>query len=189
MSTVLTELAASVGVSERTLRRAWSLGTIRGERPTPHTLQLPIEERFYIRRHWLTLSRLRQALRTEPTVSLAVVFGSIARGDDVAGSDVDLLIALRRDDLRSRVMLAERLREHTGLAVEIVSLPDALARPSLMVEILRDGRVLVDRDGRWPQLHAGVERIRERSEQERRLRTVRAREAAVAFKRRAEAGT
>jgi predicted nucleotidyltransferase len=189
MSTMLAELAVNVGVSERTLRRAWSLGTIRGERPTPHTLRVPIEERLYIRRRWSTLSRLRQALRTEPAVSLAVVFGSVARGDDIQGSDVDLLVALRSDDLRARVMLADRLRRRTDLAVETISLTDALAHPSLMVEILRDGRVLVDRDERWAQLRSEAQHIRERSEQDRRLRAARAREAAVVFQRRAEAGT
>jgi len=176
----------NVGVSERTLRRAWSLGTIRGERPTPHTLRLPIEERLYIRRHWPTLSRLRQSLRTEPAVSLAVVFGSVARGDDIPGSDVDLLVALRSDDLRSRVMLADRLCRRTGLNVQTVSLTDALAHSSLMVEILRDGRVLVDRDERWPQLRSESQCVREQAEQDRLRRAARAREAAAAFQLRAE---
>ncbi len=188
MSAILGELAGSIGVSERTLRRAWSQGTIRGERPTPHTLNVPTTERTYLRRHWPVLRRLRQALRTEPNVSLAVLFGSVARGDENADSDVDLLVALRHDDVHSRVILAERLREHTGLVVETLSLTDALQHPSLMVEILRDGRALVDRDGHWMRLRSGAQAIRERSEHERRLRAARAREAVAAFKRRAATG-
>jgi hypothetical protein len=79
-------------------------------------------------------------------------------------------------------------RTHTGLVVETLSLADALQHPSLMVEILRDGRVLVDRDGHWMQLRSGAQAIRERSEHERRLRGARAREAVAAFKRRAATG-
>ena len=77
MSTVLQGLADSLQVNERTLRRAWALGTLRGTRTTPYRLELPVAERIYLRRHWSTLSSLRGALRTEPNVSMAVVFGSV----------------------------------------------------------------------------------------------------------------
>lgn len=188
MSAVLTNLAQSVGVNERTLRRAWSLGTIRGHRPSAHALHVPVEERVYIRRHWPTLSRLRRALRTEPGVSMAVVFGSVARGDDVQGSDVDLLVAMQHDDLRSRVMLTERLRQSTGLAIETISLDNALANAALMVEILRDGRVLVDRDNRWREMLGQADRALEQAERDQQLRAARARDAATAFQARAETG-
>jgi predicted nucleotidyltransferase len=152
MSAQLHELADSLHVNERTLRRAWALGMLRGTRTTPYKLDLQVQERVYLRRQWPTLSRLRRALRTEPNVSMAVLFGSVARGDDTSESDVDLLVALRNPGLRQRVGLTERLRTGTGLDVEVVALEDALRRPSLMVEILRDGRVLIDRDRHWPQL-------------------------------------
>jgi len=185
MSAKLQELARSLQVNERTLRRAWALGAVRGTRVTPYRLELPVEERAYLRSHWPTLSRLRGALRTEPNVSMAVVFGSVARGDDDAASDVDLLVALRDPGLRSQVALAERLRKRTGLALEVVALEDALRRPSLMVEILRDGRVLVDRDARWPELGAQAGRIRAQAERDRQRRVKRARDAAAAFAQRA----
>jgi hypothetical protein len=51
---------------------------------------------------------------------------------------------LRDPGLRSQVALAERLRKRSGLTLEVVALDDALRRRSLMVEILRDGRVLFD---------------------------------------------
>jgi predicted nucleotidyltransferase len=154
MSVELQELAESLRVNERTLRRAWALGTLRGERVTPYKLRLPVDERVYLRRHWPTISRLRAALRTEPNVSLAVLFGSVARGDDDEQSDVDLLVGLRDPGLSNRVALARRLRKHIDLPLEVIALEDTLRRPSLMVEILRDGRVLVDRDGRWVELSA-----------------------------------
>ena len=58
-----------------------------------------------------------------------------------------------------------------------------------MVEILRDGRVLIDRDGRWPALRAQRSRIGARAERDRRLAAERARQAAQAFARAAAAST
>lgn len=181
MSVQLRELADSLHVNERTLRRAWALGMLRGTRSTPYKLDLQVQERVYLRSHWPTLSRLRRALRTEPNVSMAVVFGSVARGDDASESDVDLLVALRSPGLRERAALTERLRRSTGLAVEVVALEDALRRSSLMVEILRDGRVLIDRDRRWPQLRAQEGLIGARAQRDRQLLAERARDAASAF--------
>jgi predicted nucleotidyltransferase len=187
MSAGLRELADSLQINERTLRRAWALGTLRGTRTTPYRLELPVGERIYLRHHWPTLGSLRGALRTEPGVSMAVVFGSVARGDDHADSDVDLLVALRDPGLHPRVALAERLRRRTGLTLEVVALEDALRRPSLMVEILRDGRVLVDRDGHWPELRAQSARVGAQARQDRKLLGKRAHEATVAFAARTEA--
>jgi predicted nucleotidyltransferase len=187
MSTGLQELADSLRVNERTLRRVWALGTLRGTRTSPYRLELPVAERIYLRRHWSTLSSLRGALRTEPGISMAVVFGSVARGDNDVESDVDLLVALREPGLHHRIALAKRLRERTGLALEVVALEDALRRPSLMVEVLRDGRVLVDRDGRWPELQTQSERFGARARRDRKLLAKRARAATAAFAARAGA--
>jgi predicted nucleotidyltransferase len=189
MSAELQELADSLQVNERTLRRAWALGTLRGTRTTPYRLELPVAERIYLHRHWPILGSLRGALRTEPGVSMAVVFGSVARGDDHAESDVDLLVALRDPGLHPRVALAERLRKRTGLKLEVVALEDALRRPSLMVEVLRDGRVLVDRDGRWPELRTQSKHIGTQARHDRKLLAKRAREATAVFAERAAAST
>ena len=64
MSLALQQLAQGLHVNERTLRRAWALGTVHGERVTPYKLRLPVDERVYLRRHWSTISKLRAALRT-----------------------------------------------------------------------------------------------------------------------------
>ncbi len=187
MSLELQQLAQSLHVNERTLRRAWALGTLRGERVTPYKLRVPVDERAYLRRHWPTISRLRAALRTESNVSLAVLFGSVARGDDYADSDVDLLVGLRDPGLSNRVALAGRLRKHIDLPLEVVALEDALRRASLMVEILLDGRVLVDRDGRWPEMRARADHFAQQAKEDRRLRAERARQAVEMFAARAEA--
>jgi predicted nucleotidyltransferase len=187
MSIELQELAQSLQLNERTLRRAWALGTVRGERATPYKLRVPVDERVYLRRHWPTISRLRAALRTEPNVSLAVLFGSVARGDDDEESDVDLLVGLRDPDLSNRVALARRLRKHIDLPLEVIALEDALRRASFMVEILRDGRVLVDRDGRWREMRARADHFDEQAKEDSRVRAERARQAVAMFAARAEA--
>jgi predicted nucleotidyltransferase len=181
MSYALEELAETLDVSERTLRRAWALGTLRGERVTPYKLLIPIQERTYLRRHWSTLARLRKTLRTEPNVSIGVVFGSLARGDDDSDSDMDLLVSLRNPGLRNQVALASRLRRYTDQPIELVTLEDALRRPALMVEILRDGRVLVDRDKRWPELRAQTDDFLARAHHDRLALAERARSALDAF--------
>lgn len=71
----------------------------------------------------------------------------------------------------------ERLRERTGLPIEVVELRDALRHPLLLAEILRDGRVLADRDGQWAQLQTKGKTIRAEAEQERRRLTERSRPA------------
>lgn len=187
MSAELRDLAGSLDVNERTLRRAWALGTVRGERVTPYKLRVPVDERIYLRRHWPTISRLRAVLRTEPNVSLAVLFGSVARGDDDAESDVDLLVCLRDPGLANRVALAGRLRKHVDLPLEVIGLEDALRRPSLMVEILFDGRVLVDRHGCWAKLGAQLSSFETQASERRRMLASRAREAVEMFARKAEA--
>jgi hypothetical protein len=96
-------------------------------------------------------------------------------------SDVDLLVELRDPGLHPRVALAERLRRRTGLTLEVVALEDALRRPSLMVEVLRDGRVLVDRDGHWPELRAQSACVGAQARRDRKLLGERAREATAAF--------
>lgn len=83
MSTVLAALAHDIGVSERTLRRAVNDGTLRGSRPSPRSLDLPLSERSYARRAWPLLAALRTALRTEPNVRFALLFGSAATGEDI----------------------------------------------------------------------------------------------------------
>ena len=150
--TELTVLADEVGVHERTLRRAVAQGSLRAGRPTPRTLQIPLSERQYVRRSWTLLSALRGALRTEHNVRFALVFGSIARGTDAPGSDVDVLVALRDPSLDRIVELGAKLSEAAGRRVDVVRLEDAEAEPSFLADVVADGRVLVDRDGLWSKL-------------------------------------
>ena len=78
----LRRVAAELSIPERTLRRAASEGLVRGERVSPRRFQITLREEAYLRTHWVLLRGLRAALRTEPNVRLAVLFGSTATGGD-----------------------------------------------------------------------------------------------------------
>lgn len=86
------------------------------------------------------LARLRSAARPRPSVVLARyrdlvietarrckagdvrVFGSVARGEDVSGSDVDLLVRFDPDaDMFDLAELTVALEEAMGLHVDVVS--------------------------------------------------------------------
>ncbi|MDQ6778194.1 MAG: nucleotidyltransferase domain-containing protein [Actinomycetota bacterium] len=152
--TELAILAREVGVHERTLRRAVAEGSLRGVRPSPRTLAMSLSEREYVRRSWKLLSTLRTALRTEHNVRFALLFGSAARGTDAPGSDVDVLVSLRDQDLERIVELSAKLAAATGRRVDVVRLEDAESEPSFLADVVADGRVLVDRGGLWPRLRS-----------------------------------
>jgi predicted nucleotidyltransferase len=151
--TSLHELALSVGVDERTLRRAVSRGLIRAHRPGPRRLDLSFAERHYVETHWSLLARLVGALRTWHDVRLAVVYGSTARGASHGRSDIDLLASFHGDgDALAAASLAGALSEELGRDVQVTPLAAAREAPLLLRDVLRDGRVLVDRDDEWTEL-------------------------------------
>ncbi|MGI8863463.1 MAG: nucleotidyltransferase family protein [Solirubrobacteraceae bacterium] len=150
--TELALLAREVGVHERTLRRAVAQGSLRAVRSSPRTLEMTLSERQYARRSWALLSALRAALRTEHNVHFALLFGSAARGTDTSESDLDVLVGLRDPSLDRIVELSARLTAATGRLVDVVRLEDSRAEPSLLADVIADGRVLVDREGLWSRL-------------------------------------
>jgi predicted nucleotidyltransferase len=99
------------------------------------------------------LAGLRRALRTERTVRLAILYGSLARGDEDADSDLDLLVAVTADGIGAVRALPARLRDVTTRRVDMAYLDrvehDA---PLLLDRVIDEGRVLVDRDGEWGRL-------------------------------------
>ena len=145
----LVALAADLGTTDRTLRRAIAQGLIHAERRSPRSVELTARERAYLRRYWKRLAQLRSVLRTEPNVETAILFGSVARGTDHPGSDIDILVSLRRDTPLAGAQLAARLHETLDTPVQITRLSPALGSPGLLAEVLRDGRVLVERGDAW----------------------------------------
>lgn len=156
------ELANELGADERTLRRAVSQGTLHAHRPGPRRLRLASGESDYLRTHWQLLADLRQALRTQRGVRLAILYGSQARGDEDTGSDLDLLVALADDS--SRLSLRTRLHQVTGRRVDLAHLGRVEADSPLLLErVLDEGRVLVDRDRLWLELRERRDAIRARA--------------------------
>lgn len=163
------ELAAELGAEERTLRRAASQGTLHVRRPGPRRLRLAPDERDYLRTHWRLLSQLRQALRTERNVRLAVLYGSLARGDEGADSDLDLMVSLADDRFGAGFDLAGRLERITGRRVDVAHLTRVEeGAPLLLDRILDEGRVLADRDGQWQRLRERRRAIRARAQRAHR---------------------
>jgi predicted nucleotidyltransferase len=152
--TVLHEVAEQIGAHERTLRRGLSEGLLRGRRPTARTVELAPGEVAYLRAHWPLLAALREALRSERNVRLAVLIGSAARGALHDASDVDVLVEFADANWRAQDRLRERLARAAGRPVDLVALESTVEDPLLLDAALRDGRVLIDRDRLWPSLLA-----------------------------------
>jgi predicted nucleotidyltransferase len=150
----LRHLAVELSIPERTLRRAVADGLVHGRRVSPRRFHAPLREESYLRSHWKLLSELRSALRTEPNIELAVLFGSTAVGSDHERSDIDILVVMRKTDMARVADLAQRLTDRLGREIQPVRLHDAERSPTLMASILKQGRVLVDRERRWSALKA-----------------------------------
>jgi predicted nucleotidyltransferase len=93
--------------------------------------------------------RLREILTsTGSEVVAAYLFGSVARGTEGEGSDVDVAVLLRRGAPRSLadlpLDLESALEGAVGRPVQVVVLSSA--PPDLVHRVLRDGRLLLDRD-------------------------------------------
>jgi predicted nucleotidyltransferase len=178
MRSDLPAVARDIDVPERTLRRAVQRGTVRCCRPGLRQFELTADERAYLREHWKTISAVTEALRTERNVRLAVLFGSLARGEAGEDSDVDVLVSLAEERPMYLSYLAVRLTRALGRDVEVLSLAHVRAHDqALLGAIIRDGRPLVDRDGSWPALIAkrrSMERAAAQARAERHRRAAQA---------------
>jgi predicted nucleotidyltransferase len=149
----LADLARELDVDARTMRRAATDGTIRCERASPRRQSVDQDEYRYAVAHWPLLAKLRQLLRTEPNVRLAVLYGSTARGTETPSSDIDVLVALGEDRPEAAVKLATRLERGLGREVDVGRLNRVRNRsPLLLLQVIDEGRVVLDRDGVWEDL-------------------------------------
>jgi predicted nucleotidyltransferase len=172
----LAELARELGVDARTLRRAAADGTVRCERVGARRQRVSEDERQYAAGHWPLLSTLRRALRTEPNVRLAVLYGSVARGDDTPDSDLDLLVSLGEDRADAAVKLAVRLERAVGRDVDVARLNRVQGTaPLLLLRAIDEGRVVLDRDGEWTALETRRSEIARRARDAHEARRRRAR--------------
>ena len=164
MGRALGHTAAAVDFSERTLRRYINDGLLKARRVGGQVELAPREE-LYLRSHHELLRTLRATLRTERNVQLAVLFGSTATGEDSDESDVDLMVALHDAGPRSVSSLRRRLQSGLNRRVHLVVLDDALEAPSLLADVVAEGRVVIDRDARWPRLIGERDLIAKRAAQ------------------------
>jgi predicted nucleotidyltransferase len=94
------------------------------------------------------LERLKRVAASRPEIRLAVVFGSTARGEAGARSDVDLGVLLDPYSPSLRFRVEAELGRAAGRPVDVVLLDEA--PPLLRFEITRDGLLLFERDeGLW----------------------------------------
>jgi predicted nucleotidyltransferase len=156
MAEPLQRVAAELSIPVRTLRRGAAEGLVHGARVSARRFEITLREEAYLRTHWALLRALRAALRTEPNVRLAVLFGSTAVADDDESSDIDVFVALRDPDVGRVAELTGRLSQRLGRQVQLVRLAEAKGSPALMVGVLEQGRVLVDRDQEWHSLRRAV---------------------------------
>lgn len=184
MGKALGRTATKVGLSERTLRRYVGDGLLRARRVAGQ-LELNAGEERYLSEHLDLLTGLRTALRTERNVRLAVLFGSTATGEDRDDSDVDLLVQLERAGFAELAGLRRRLEDALGRDVHVVALEDALGAPSLLIDVLDEGRVAIDRERAWPGLVASRGLVEKRARREQADLMRRAADAVSAARRRA----
>lgn len=144
MSSVAT-LAEDLGSSKPTVRRAINIGMIHAKRESARKVHVSVGEMVYLRDHWKLLSAIRGALRSEPAVERAILFGSVARGSDSPGSDLDIGVVFRAPSGSQTLDLQLRLSKRLGRAVQIVDMRRLPARSRLRREISRDGRTLIER--------------------------------------------
>jgi len=96
-----------------------------------------------------TLNVLRARLAGSGNeVLCAYLFGSVARDEERADSDLDVAVLLARDPPQTldglQTDLADALAEATGRRVDLVVLNRA--PPDLVHRVLRDGLLLLERD-------------------------------------------
>jgi predicted nucleotidyltransferase len=84
-----------------------------------------------------------QIISEIPDVQAVYVFGSVATGEELPGSDVDVaFLAPRKLDPVERFRLQERIAALVGRSVDLVDLQ--AASTVMRVEVLRNGEVLYD---------------------------------------------
>ncbi len=90
------------------------------------------------------VDRLREVLSPFPSIRLAVLFGSLARGQVRRQSDVDLGVVLDNDDRGVRLDIEVAVGRGLHRDIDLVDL--RRAGPLLRFEVARDGIPVVERE-------------------------------------------
>ena len=98
-----------------------------------------------------TVDQLSAVLSAFPQIELAVLFGSVARGGERPGSDIDIAVAARRAlSITEKIALVEALALRTGRPIDLVDLR-TVSEP-LLGQVLRHGRRLLGSDRAYGEL-------------------------------------
>ena len=114
-----------------------------------------------VRLFWLdraqVLARLTAAIERMvseyPEVDQVVLFGSLARGDALPGSDADLLVLLQQCDVPFQARLPRYLPRNAGIGVDVFAytrseFTEMAARSPRWAQAIRAGSVLFQRRAR-----------------------------------------
>jgi len=98
-----------------------------------------------------TDEQLRLVLARFPSLVLALVFGSYAKGSQRADSDLDIAVQARQAlTVTEKMALISALAEQTGRPIDLIDLK-AVSEP-LLGQIVRHGRRLLGEDGAYAHL-------------------------------------
>jgi predicted nucleotidyltransferase len=98
-----------------------------------------------------TDEQLRQVLAGFPSLVMALIFGSYAKGSQRADSVLDIAVQARQAlTVTEKMALISALAEQTGRPIDLIDLK-AVSAP-LLGQIVRHGRRLLGEDGAYVQL-------------------------------------
>ena len=105
-------------------------------------------EAEWLQSHASLLSALQDALEQEPTVRLAFIFGSQAKGTNQPDSDLDLVIDVAGDSDYGQIH--RHLSSRLGLQVDLFLL--SWLEPAYLAPMLEVARCVLDKDNWWSNL-------------------------------------
>jgi len=95
--------------------------------------------------------QLQNTLQQFPSISLAIVFGSVAGGRESVQSDLDIGVRADRPiDVKLKMQLIEALAKTTGRPVDLIDL--STAGQPLLGEIIEHGTRVHGKDERYAEL-------------------------------------
>lgn len=89
------------------------------------------------------MDEVRELLGADSSIAYGLLFGSVARREEHARSDIDIALGGSIPP-REQLALEHRLELLLGRTVQVVALRDA--PPALRYRIFRDGKLLFERD-------------------------------------------
>ena len=154
------ETGTSYSTTWRLARDLESLGVVLGERVGPSRVLTPNEQAPIFRElrslaelklspHKLAAREFADRLRDLPDVRRAILFGSVARGEERATSDVDIAVVMEKKDGSTvdRIYeIVEKVQDRTQMKVVPLFVSDAeLNAKSRLARSIRSGEILFER--------------------------------------------